>query len=105
MTAVDEIRARAFGVQAGCPDCERLRSMDDLHRAHVSRLNAELGHAADFEADLFAEGLKARQCADRWKLIAWAGWAFAGMLMILETFSNGETEDRTRCAVRSAPGR
>lgn len=89
MTVTDEIRARAFGVQAGCPDCERLRSMDDLHRHHIENLNDQLVHSADFEAELFAEGLKARQRADRWKLIAWAGWAFAAMLMIGDFFKWG----------------
>ncbi len=43
--AQDEIRARGLSVQFdGCEFCKASKSMDDLHREHISRLNAEKLH-------------------------------------------------------------
>lgn len=82
MTAVDEIRARAFGVQAGCPDCERLRSMDDLHRTHAWNLKEEM-------AELFSERLVLLSAVNNWKFFALSGWLLAAMLMIGDFFKWG----------------
>jgi hypothetical protein len=82
MTRTDEIHAHALGIELrACPECEATRAMESLHRVQAARLAEELAHGCDFEAELFADLKRMEALKEHWKLIAFAGWALAAMML------------------------
>ena len=67
-----------------CIACNATRDMEQLHRVHCTRLNDELAGRDLAQGKLFRDFIGMSKRRDFWKLVAFGGWFFAGMLLAID---------------------
>ena len=67
-----------------CQNCEASRGMEQLHRVHCGRLTDDLAGRDATHQQLFRDFIGMSKRRDFWKLVAFGGWFFAGLLLAID---------------------